>query len=624
MSHNLNQRPMKSFKIHVKLDQLLVHIGKTALHGLLQDSKLIFKDDEFGSSEIIEQGCLLGIMSKDSKVSGFDKITYISFVHKTFQEYCSALYLSSVADSKNQVLFKSYLSQMNIIEMEYVLRFSCGTNQKAAEYILTYLVDVVKIETQNDPTNSSILKQICTLPLVLLFEAESKFGVIASLHTILSPAIVDIKMEIHVDHDDPSYKAALQYFIETFDTQKAWTERIQEASIYHHRSYSFNESDKFKTSIQVELLAKLSLLKKLKIVFLNDLHMSSYASFRFEYIKKLVYSLEELTLRRYTTSVSAVFEFLKKTSHNVRLHLDCLESDKDTGPEQLSYVLQAIHSTGGSIRKLEVNCCDVKQVIGHVTPFYSKLEGVTLMNAGLTNECVDTMCDGLIQTGHKINSRWIPCCENEDTAHCMVDQPCVCLPLRALNLSPNELSLSGNKLCATFPFLGCLKKLQLRSCRLMENDFQTLGPALSNLSNLQYLDLSENNIGNSLNKVIQGINHSKITHLYLQFTNLSKESKQNLSQLQLPLLEEITFTGNDINRCEAEALSMSLKHMPQLKKLNLWFNLIGSHGAIALFDSFQYTPHLENLVLNGNNIDFIALGSSFQCFPSLTRLEPES
>ena len=40
----------EEFKNHNKFDQILVDIGKTALHGLLQDSKLIFKDDEFDSS----------------------------------------------------------------------------------------------------------------------------------------------------------------------------------------------------------------------------------------------------------------------------------------------------------------------------------------------------------------------------------------------------------------------------------------------------------------------------------------------------------------------------------------------------------------------------------------------
>ena len=227
----------KEFKNHNKFDQILVNIGKTALHGLLQDSKLIFKDDEFDSSEAVDQGCSLGIMSKDSKVSGFDTMTYISFVHKTFQEYCASLYLSNIADSENQQSLNSYLSQMNISEMEYVLRFCCGTSQKAAEFVLTYIVDVVKNETQNDPITSSILKQICTLPLVLLYEAESKFGVIDSLHTILSPAVVNINMYIDDHNDDPAYEAALQYFIDKFDTQTVWTEQVQMAELYHRPRY---------------------------------------------------------------------------------------------------------------------------------------------------------------------------------------------------------------------------------------------------------------------------------------------------------------------------------------------------------------------------------------------------
>ena len=615
-ARDYSSMPFEEFKNHVQFDQIMVRLGRTALRGLLHDSTLVFKKDEFDSFKIVEQGCSLGIMSKSSEVSEFDIITYFSFIHKTFQEHCAAVYISSVADSENHEFFMPDLYQMNVNEMEYVLRFCCGTSQKAAEFVLTYIVDdVVKNATQNDP-----IKQICTLPLVLLYEAESKFGVINSLHTILSPAVVNIKMYIDDYHDDPAYEAALQYFIDKFDTQTVWTEQVQMAELYHRSRYE-STCSKFENSKQVELLAKMLHLKKLKIV---SLYASNRPSLKFEYINRLVNSLEDLTLKNYIISTESVYEFLNTPSHSARLHLDSLMADKDTNPEKLSHVLQVLHSTGGSIRKLEVDECDMKQVIAYVTPFYSTLEGITpgitLHIAGFTQECVDTMCDGIIQTCHKISSQEVTYGEHEHTADSIVDQPCVCLPLQKLDLSRNDISHSGNKLRTIFPFLGCLKRLKLYHCSLMENDFQSLGPALSTLHNLQHLNLSENNIGNSLNEVIQGINHSKITHLNLHNTQLTKESKQNLSHLQLPLLEEINLPENDIDSREAEALSVSLKHMPQLRKLNLGCNSIGSHGAEALFESFQHTPHLEALDLRSNAIEYLTLGSSCQSLPSLVYL----
>ena len=611
-ARDYSSMPFEEFKNHVQFDQIMVRLGRTALRGLLHDSTLVFKEDEFDSFKIVEQGCSLGIMSKSSEVSSFGMITYFSFIHKTFQEYCAAVYISSVADSENHECFMSDLHQMNVNEMEYVLRFCCGTSQKAAEFVLTYVVDdVVKNATQNDP-----IKQICTLPLVLLYEAESKFGVINSLHTILSPAVVNINMYIDDHNDDPAYEAALQYFIDKFDTQTVWTEQVQMAELYHKPEWK-STCSKFENSKQVELLAKMLHLKKLKIVSLNE---SDRPSLKFEYINRLVNSLEDLTLKNYIISTESVYEFLNTPSHSARLHFDSLRADEDTNPEKLSHVLQVLHSTGESIRELEVYWCDMKQVIAYVTPFYSILEGITLEYAGFTQECVDTMCDGINQTCHKISSQEVTYGEHENTAESIVDQPCVCLPLLELHLSHNDISHSGNKLSATFPFLGCLKTLELQCCALMEKDFQKLGPALSTLPNLQDLDLSENNIGNSLNEVIQGINHSKITHLDLYLTQLTRESKQNLSQLQLPLLEEICLVGNYIDAREAEALSVSLKHMPQLRELDLGVNSIGSHGAKALFESFQHTPHLERLDLSCNAIEYLTLGSSFQSLPSLTNL----
>ena len=602
------------FKNQVKLKPIILKLGRTALHGLLHDLKLVFEEDEFDSPQSVEQGCSLGIISKSSEVSGFDMITYFSFIHKTFQEYCTAVYLSSVADSENHELFKSYLSQMNISEMEYVLRFCCGTSQKAAEFVLTYIVGVVKNETQNDTITSTILKQICTLPLVLLYEAESKFGVINSLHTILIPAVVNINMYIDDFHNDPAYEAALQYFIHKFDTQRAWTEHVQEGSINH-----FSDSN-FDNSAQVELLAKMINLKKLNIVSLSG---GKIPSLRSESCDKLVDSLEDLTLRDYTSSVDAVCEFLNHNeySHDVRLHLDRLVVYKDTDPEKLSHALQNIHSTGGSIRKLNVyHYCDMEQVIDQVTPFYSMLEGITLQSAGLTQECVNALCDGVIQTGHIISSQEFACDEHENTVGNIADQRCVHLPLQVLDLSGNNIKLSGNKLSATFPFFGYLKRLELNYCGLIENDFQTLGPALSNLSNLQHLDLVENNIGNLLDKIIQGINNNKITHLKLRSTNLSNKSKLNLSQLQLPLLEKIDLSHNDINSYEAEALSGALKHMLQLRSLDLRFNYI---EYIALASSIRSLPNLTCLNISSNAINLdgaTALSASFQYMPQLTDL----
>ena len=656
----------EEFQNHINIDQIMVHIGKVALHGLLQDSKLIFKEEEFSSPEVVDQACSLGILSKGSKISDVDKVDCISFAHKTFQEYCATVYLISVAKSENQEMFKSYLSQMDLSGMEYVLRFCCGTSQKAAEYVLTYVSDVYKIETQKRPTTDGVLRQICRLPFLLLFEAESKFGVIDQLHDILGPSFAN--MTIYVD-DDPVYRAVLKHFIDKFDTQKVWAECVKTAHVYMHCGYMGGHgSEECKCERYFELLAKMPHLKEVTVehLSLGEQYRRSIDNFEFNVIKGLTNSLEVLTFRNYRTFVDPTSEFVDDLSHDVQLHFELLRasffdwSPADT--DKLSNLLQVVYIRGGSIKKLELDRmtrkdeeenCNMEQVIKHVIPFFSILEEIKLhgVGRGLTKECVDTLCDGIIQAGHKLSSQGSASDEHGELDQSQLfHQPNVCLPLQEFDLSGNNMAPSIINVCSTFLFLGCLKRLNLWFSELMENDFQTLGPALPNLPNLQDLNLRGNTIGNSLKALIQGINHSKISRIDLGATKMTTESKLNIAELRLPIIQYMNLSHNDMNSCEAEALGVSMKHMPQLRELDLMFNSVGSDGAKALLESFQFTPHREVctvhlgynkiksiavepshsltgptvLYLNYNEIDSdgaAALASSFRYMPQLENLD---
>ena len=422
----------EEFENCFSIDQIMVHIGKTALHGLLQDLKLIFEEEDFSSPEEVDQACSLGILSKGSKVSDVDKVDYISFTDKTFQEYCAAVYLSSVAKSENQELFKPYLCQMDLGDMEYVLRFCCGTGQKAAEYVLAYVADVYNIETQKHPTTDGVLRQICRLPLLLLFETESKLGVIDKLHSTLSSSFAC--MTIYVD-DDPVYRSVLKYFIDRFESQKLWTECVQTPYVYMHCGYMTGHgSEACKCESHFELLAKMPHLKELTIqhLSLGEQFRRSPDNFEFKFIKGLANSLQVLTLINYRTFVEFVCDFVEELSHDVQLHLDllhaCYFECSTLDSEKLSNLLHTVHSRGGSIKKLEIERAvsknkekkedyNMKQVIQHVTPFCAILEQISVsrLEDELTKECVDMLCDGIIQAGRKMRSQDSTCNERNDT-----------------------------------------------------------------------------------------------------------------------------------------------------------------------------------------------------------------
>ena len=550
----------------------------------------------------------------------------------------------------------------NLNEIDQILVNIVRTSQTTAECVLTHVADVYKIETQKHPTTDGVLMQICRLPLLLLFEAESKFGVIDQLHNILSSALVN--MSIYIT-GDPVHQTALAYFIEKFDTQKIWTECVQTAIVYMHCGYmEANSCYICKCEKHLQLLAKLPNLRKLSfeyIPFAKEYRRPT-DDFKFRCIKGLANSLEELTLRNYKHRINETCEFVDELSHDLQLHFDCLGQDVNhwstSDSEKLSALLQFVHSRGGSIRKIEMvgsiykeqngDDYNIKQVIENVVPFCSLLEAIRLFGMKLTKECADTLCDGITQAGHKLSSQDSTCGSLEEHASNVSDHPNVSLPLQKFDLARNNIAPSIHKVCGSFPLLGYLNDLVLSYCGLKENDFLILGPALSSLSNLQHLNVMGNTIGNSLNALIQGINHSKISSICLGSTKMTKESKSHLSELRLPFVKFIHLTANDMDASDAEAFAVSIKHMPQLSDLNLECNSVGSDGAKALLESFQFTPHRETcrVYLGYNKIMAIdlkpsqslsltylglcsneissegaaALASSFRCMPRLQSL----
>ncbi|KAJ8018988.1 hypothetical protein HOLleu_42690 [Holothuria leucospilota] len=77
--------------------------------------------------------------------------TEVKFYHKLFCEWYAANHLSEYA-SRNDITFDHhYLKYLDPFDLQYVYRFSCGLNRKAADKIIGYL------KTREDATKFAIL-----------------------------------------------------------------------------------------------------------------------------------------------------------------------------------------------------------------------------------------------------------------------------------------------------------------------------------------------------------------------------------------------------------------------------------------------------------------------------------
>ena len=114
---------------------------------------------------------------------------HVTFLHKTLQEFSTALYWVHSADTEREK-FDQHLEQIrgdNVFKMDYLLRFACGLNVKAAEIILAH---VVQIMCQHGHVRSRHENECQQIPLFLLHEAESQNSKIKEsclLHSLLKP-----------------------------------------------------------------------------------------------------------------------------------------------------------------------------------------------------------------------------------------------------------------------------------------------------------------------------------------------------------------------------------------------------------------------------------------------------
>ncbi|XP_072018055.1 protein NLRC5-like [Amphiura filiformis] len=122
---------------------ILWRLGEVALKCLFE-GRLHFTAGELKSTVIIEQSRSIGFIKEETKRSKLRLVKQYSFFHMSFQEFCAAVYWTSLADVSD-VKFMDYLHRVNsdnVESFEYVLLFCCGLSTLAASHILSHLVDI--------------------------------------------------------------------------------------------------------------------------------------------------------------------------------------------------------------------------------------------------------------------------------------------------------------------------------------------------------------------------------------------------------------------------------------------------------------------------------------------------
>ena len=127
----------------------LAQIGETALEGL-QIKRLNFQEKNFISSKVVTTGCNLGVLTREKKIisrterkgNGHSAESSVSFPHKLFQEFASALYLESIFTSDHAAYDKVMREVIipNMKEYRYVLYFTSSRGQDIGHNIMSLVI----------------------------------------------------------------------------------------------------------------------------------------------------------------------------------------------------------------------------------------------------------------------------------------------------------------------------------------------------------------------------------------------------------------------------------------------------------------------------------------------------
>ena len=447
-------------------------LGRIALEGLCPEKniakeKILFSETDFSKS-VFQRGCKIGLLSKERLRSRLNRCSAVTFLHKSFQEFCAARYWASLLGT-NPGEFYATLMQINswdtfVSKME-LLKFCCGLvhNIGALAIIHHGLYHVTSTSTLEVNIGHAIgmkSDQDITPILTLLYESQ------------ISP-------NNHSSND--AFKAESD--LGRFCKENTSFQQLTDVSCFTQALESLfagSELIVYKDPPQTLLIFHnfvkssfgLSSLKAVKSVEFHEIPVDSWDVINdtlecMKQVHKLhiiipcIHCLQPVHFRQFCVKLTGLVRLNEIILFDLASHV--ISPDK----VEVASILDAIQS---KIEKISLQYIHVAEAIGHISRIMTPhLQILKLRNARLKEDHIEVLSD------------FLPKASN----------------LEELTLSYNTVGMAILPLAQQLQSCTRLRKLKLDKTQLTEKAVIELGHRFVFLPNLTVLDISGNYVGNS-------------------------------------------------------------------------------------------------------------------------------
>ncbi|XP_071803922.1 NLR family CARD domain-containing protein 4-like isoform X2 [Asterias amurensis] len=508
-----------------EVSQILISIGKVALHGLISTNQFLsFREKDFDKIAF-DAAIRAGVLTSERVLKRLDVHNNVYFIHKTFLEFCAAMYWQSLIHTEE---FEDILVQVCNASSgypspyEYLLRFCCGDNEECTNKVLQ------KLQKNED------LK----LGFICYFESQSK--------NLPSEDFINavVMAEISINKWNSDCLNSFFHFVKQIGNQKniqgsAYLSSVNRLLItgYDLRWLGNGLANCFTNMTNISYLE------------LTDSNLCSSASLWASHLKrmKLLNNLILHNCKLIGEDVAPIAESVSNMPTLVELDLSMnwFLGDRDLAISWATDLKRMKH-----LKNLRLSNCQLKGK--HMTPIAESVSDMpTLNDLDLSwnydlGGCASSWATHLKRMKHLNNLSLCGCKligkDMAPIAESVSDMP----TLTELDLSENE-TLGG---CASswathLKGMKHLKNLRLSNCHLKGKHMTPIAESVSDMPTLNYLDLSWNyGLGDCASLWVTHLKRMKhLTKLRLRSGTLTKESRRLINDA----LKDITTLDVEMN-----------------------------------------------------------------------------